>query len=128
MNSIRNKVTLIGNLGATPEIKTFEEDKRMARMSIATNETYKNKHGDRVTDTTWHTLVAWGPLADVFEKYTQKGSEVAIEGKLVNRSYTDKEGVKRYVTEIHVSDVLLLGNKGVTSEAKVEEGSFLNEE
>lgn len=111
MNSIRNKVTLIGNLGSDPEVKTFEGDKRMARASIATNETYKNKKGERVTDTTWHTLVAWGPLVDVLKKYTQKGSEIAVEGKLVNRSYTDKEGVKRYTTEVHISDVLLLGGK-----------------
>ncbi len=111
MNSLRNKVTLIGNLGNDPEIKMFDENKKMARLSVATNETYKNKSGDRVVDTTWHTLVAWGPLAEVFEKYTQKGNEIAVEGKLVNRNYTDKEGVKRYSTEIHVSDLVLLSGK-----------------
>lgn len=108
---MRNKVTLIGNLGNDPDVRTYEGDKRMARLSLATNETYKNKDGERVTDTTWHTLVVWGPLVDVFEKHTAKGNEIAIEGKLVNRSYTDKEGIKRYTTEIHVSDLLLLSGK-----------------
>jgi single-strand DNA-binding protein len=111
MYNMRNKVTLIGNLGNTAEVKTFEGEKKMARVSIATNETYKNKKGERVTDTTWHNIVAWGSLASILEKYTQKGSEVAVEGKLVNRNYTDKEGIKRYTTEIHLSDLLLLGGK-----------------
>ena len=111
MNTMRNKVTLIGNLGNTPEVKMFEGDKKMARLSIATNETYKNKKGERVTDTTWNNVVAWGPLVNIIEKHTQKGSEVAIEGRLVNRNYTDKEGIKRYTTEIHMSDLLLLGGK-----------------
>src|ERR1700751_4340465 len=111
MNNLRNKVTFIGNLGNTPEVKTFEGDKKMAKVSIATNEIYKNKKGERVNETTWHNVVAWGPLVNVLEKYTEKGTEVAIEGKLVNRNYTYKEGIKRYVTEIHMSDLLLLGGK-----------------
>ncbi len=111
MNNMRNKVTLIGNLGTAPEIKTFEGNKKMARVSIATNEIYKNKKGERVNDTTWHNVIAWGPLVEILEKYTQKGSEVAVEGKLVNRNYTDKEGVKRYATEVHMSDILLLSGK-----------------
>src|SRR6185503_15663787 len=108
---MRNKVTLIGHLGNKPEIKTFEEDKRMTRVSIATNESYKNKQGEKITDTTWHSIIAWGNLADILVKYTDKGSEIAIEGKLVNNNYTDKEGIKRYSTEIHISDLLLLGSK-----------------
>ena len=111
MNNMRNKVTLIGNLGNTPEVKTFEGDKKMARVSIATNETYKNKKGERVTDTTWHTLVAWGPLVTILEKYTQKGSEVAVEGKLVNSNYFDKDGIKRYTTEVQLSELFLLGGR-----------------
>ncbi|MGZ3863680.1 MAG: single-stranded DNA-binding protein [Bacteroidia bacterium] len=111
MNNIRNKVTLIGNLGGAPEIRTFEGNKRMARVAIATNETYKNKQGERVTNTTWHTLVAWGPLVTILEKYTQKGSEVAIEGKLVNSNYFDKDGIKRSTTEVQLSDLFLLGSK-----------------
>lgn len=106
--NIRNKVTLIGNLGSAPEIKTFEGNKKMARVSIATNETYKTKDGERKTDTSWHTLVAWGPLVSILEKYTQKGSKVAVEGKLVNNSYFDKEGIKRYSTEVQLNNLVLL--------------------
>ncbi len=106
--NIRNKVTLIGNLGNAPEIKTFDGNKKMARVAIATNETYKNKEGERVTDTSWHTLVAWGPLVSILEKYTQKGSKVAVEGKLVNNSYFDKEGIKRYNTEVQLNNLVLL--------------------
>lgn len=111
MNNIRNKVTLIGNLGGAPEIRTFDGNKKMARVSIATNETYKNKKGERITDTTWHTLVAWGPLVTILEKYTQKGTEVAVEGKLVNYNYFDKDGIKRFSTEVQVNDLFLLGSK-----------------
>ena len=106
--NIRNKVTLIGNLGSSPEIKTFEGNKKMARVSIATNETYKTKDGERKTDTSWHTLVAWGPLVSILEKYTRKGSKVAVEGKLVNNSYFDKEGIKRYSTEVQLNNLVLL--------------------
>ena len=109
MNTIRNKVTLIGNLGSSPEIRTFEGDKKMARVSIATNETYKTKEGERKTDTSWHTLIAWGHLVSILEKHTQKGSKVAIEGKLVNNSYFDKEGIKRYSTEVQLNNLVLLG-------------------
>jgi single-strand DNA-binding protein len=109
MNSIKNKVTLIGNLGNAPEIKSLENNKKLARVSIATNEIYKNQKGERVTDTTWHNVIMWSPLADIAEKLLKKGSEVAIEGKLINRSYTDKDGVKRYITEIQASELVLLG-------------------
>lgn len=109
MNSIKNKVTLIGNLGNAPEIKSLDNNKKLARVSIATNEVYKNQKGEKVTDTTWHNVIMWSPLAEIAEKLLKKGSEVAIEGKLVNRNYTDKQGVKRYITEIQASEVLLLG-------------------
>ncbi|MBI4945764.1 MAG: single-stranded DNA-binding protein [Bacteroidetes bacterium] len=111
MNTLRNKVQLIGNLGQNPEVKELDGGKKVAKFSLATNESYRNKAGEKVTDTQWHNLVAWGKTADVIEKYLKKGSEVAIEGKLLNRNYTDKEGVKRYVTEIQVSDLLMLGGK-----------------
>ena len=111
MNTLRNKVQLIGNLGQNPEVKELNGGKKVAKFSLATNETYKNKAGEKVTDTQWHNLVAWGKTADIIEKYLKKGSEVAIEGKLLNRNYTDKEGVKRYVTEIQVSELLMLGSK-----------------
>jgi len=111
MNTLRNKVQLIGNLGQNPEVKELNGGKKVAKFSLATNETYRNKAGEKVTDTQWHNLVAWGKNADIIEKYLKKGSEVAVEGKLLNRNYTDKEGVKRYVTEIQVSDLLMLGGK-----------------
>lgn len=109
MNALRNKVQLIGNLGMNPEIKTLDGGKKLAKMSIATNETYKNAKGEKVTETQWHHLIAWGKTATVIEKYLSKGSEVAIEGKLINRNYTDKEGVKRYITEIQVNELLMIG-------------------
>jgi len=111
MNALRNKVQLIGNLGLAPEIKTLESGRKLAKMSIATNESYKNAKGELVKETQWHNLIAWGKTADIIEKYLKKGSEVAIDGKLINRNYTDKEGVKRYVTEIEVDEVLILGGK-----------------
>ena len=111
MNALKNKVQLIGNLGNAPEVKTFDGGKKVVKMSIATNESYKNKKGEKVTETFWHNLVAWGKTADIAEKYLNKGSEVAIEGKLTNRSYTDKEGKKKYVTEVQVNELLILGPK-----------------
>lgn len=111
MNTLRNKVQLIGHLGMNPEIKTFDGGKKLAKMSIATNESYKNAKGELVKETTWHNLVAWNKTADIIEKYLTKGSEVAIEGKLVNKNYTDKEGVKRYTTEVSVNEVLMLDSK-----------------
>jgi single-strand DNA-binding protein len=111
MYAIKNKVQLIGNLGGNPEIKTTEGGKKLAKFSMATNEVYRNANGDKVTETQWHNLVAWGKVAEIAEKFLVKGSEVAIEGKLVNRSYNDKEGNKKYVTEVQVNEVLMLGEK-----------------
>ncbi len=109
--NLRNKVQLIGNLGMDPEVKEMKNGRKMATFSLATNETYKNNAGEKVTDTQWHNIVIWGQAAGIAERFLQKGSEVAVEGKLINRSYTDKEGNKRYVTEIEVRDLLLLGKK-----------------
>lgn len=109
MNTLRNKVRLIGNLGNDPEIITLESGKKLAKFSIATNETYKNKEGERVTDTQWHNVVAWGKTAEIVENYLTKGNEVAVEGKLVHRSYENKEGEKRYITEIKCNELLMLG-------------------
>ncbi len=111
MYALKNKVQLIGNLGNAPEIKTTEGGKKLARFSMATNESYRNTKGEKVTETQWHTLVAWGKVADIAEKFLVKGSEVAIEGKLINRNYTDKEGNKKFITEVQVAEVLLLGEK-----------------
>ncbi|MFN0728678.1 single-stranded DNA-binding protein [Polaribacter gochangensis] len=111
MSTLRNKVQLIGNLGNNPEIITLESGKKLAKMSIATNETYKNAQGEKVTDTQWHNVVAWNKTAEIIEKYLQKGSEVAIEGKLTSRSYEDKDGTKKYITEIVCNEMLMLGGK-----------------
>jgi len=111
MNALRNKVQLIGRLGAKAEFKTLDGGKAMARFSIATNETYRNAKGEKVDETTWHQLVAWGRTAEIINRYTDKGSEIAIEGKLVNRSFTGKDGVKKHTTEIQVKEVLLMGEK-----------------
>lgn len=109
MNTLRNKVQLIGNLGNDPEILTLESGKKLAKFSIATNENYKNAQGEKVTDTQWHNIIAWGKTADIVEKYVGKGKEVAIEGKLTSRSYDTKEGEKRYVTEVVCNELLMLG-------------------
>jgi single-strand DNA-binding protein len=118
MYAMKNKVQLIGNLGQAPAIKTTESGKKLAQFSVATNESYQNAQGDKITETQWHQVVAWGKLADIVEKYLIKGKEVAIEGKLVNRNYTDKQGVKHYATEVVASDLLMLGtNKPAEKEA-----------
>lgn len=111
MNALRNKVQLIGNLGMDPEVKNLEGGKKLAKVSIATNETYTNAKGEKVKDTQWHNLIAWGKTADIMGKYLKKGSEVAVEGKLINKNYTGKDGVKRYSTEIQVNELLILGKK-----------------
>lgn len=111
MYALRNKVQLIGNLGHKPEIRTLEGGKKMARFSVATHESYRNAEGVKVTDTQWHNLVAFGKVAEIAEKYLDKGSEVAVEGKLANRTWNDKDGNKRSSTEVHVNEVLLLGEK-----------------
>ncbi|MBD3636954.1 MAG: single-stranded DNA-binding protein [Crocinitomicaceae bacterium] len=111
MNNLRNKVQLIGHTGQTPEIISFENGNKLAKMSLATNEFYKNAKGEKVKETQWHSIFCWGPTADIFEKYVKKGQEIAVEGKLVTRSYETKEGEKRYRTEVQVTDLLLLGKK-----------------
>ncbi len=111
MNNLKNKVQLIGNLGDNPTVINLDSGKKLAKFSIATNESYRNVQGEQVKDTQWHNVVAWGKTAEIIEKYLQKGNEIAVEGKLVNRSYDDKEGNKRYVTEIVVNELLMLGNK-----------------
>ncbi|MCX8019812.1 MAG: single-stranded DNA-binding protein [Chitinophagaceae bacterium] len=111
MYALKNKVQLIGNLGNAPEIRNLESGKKVARFSVATTEVYRNAKGERVTETQWHNVVAWGKLAEIAEKYLTKGKEVAVEGKLINRSYNDKNGAKKYITEIQVNELLLLGSK-----------------
>ena len=116
MYALKNKVQLIGNLGAKPEVKETETGKKLATFSIATSESYRNGKGEKVTETQWHRVVAWGKVADIAEKYLDKGKEVASEGKLVSRSYNDKAGAKKYITEVQVSEMLLLGAKNKVKE------------
>lgn len=109
MNAMKNTVQLIGNVGNEPEIKTFDGGKKLANLTIATNDSYKNDKGEKVEQTEWHKVVAWGKTADIIEKYVTKGLQIAVEGKLTHRSYDDKNGEKRYITEVVVNEVLLLG-------------------
>ena len=109
MNAMRNRVQLIGHVGNDPEIKNLDGGKKVANLTIATNDSYKNDKGEKVEQTEWHKVVAWGKTAEIIEKYVKKGKEIAIEGKLTHRSYDDKNGEKRYITEVVVNEVLLLG-------------------
>ncbi|WP_333599112.1 single-stranded DNA-binding protein [Flavobacterium sp.] len=109
MNAMRNKVQLIGHVGQEPEVKIFDGGKKVANITIATNDYYINDKGDKVEQTEWHRVSAWGKVADIIEKYVTKGKEICIEGKLTHRSYDDKDGTKRYVTEVVANDILLLG-------------------
>jgi single-strand DNA-binding protein len=111
MNNLRNSVRLIGNLGAAPDVKSLEKGSKVARINLATHESYKNAKGEKVSETCWHNLVAWGKTADIAEKYLDKGSEIAIEGKLTTRSYNNKEGEKKFITEIVVNEIMMLGKK-----------------
>ena len=105
---MKNLVQLIGHVGQEPEIKNLETRKKLANISIATNEVYYRENGDKVEKTEWHRVTAWGKVAEIIEKHVTKGKEIAIEGKLTHRSYDDKDGNKRYVTEIVANEILLL--------------------
>ncbi len=106
---MKNRVQLIGHVGQEPEIKNLEGGKKLANISIATNEVYYKENGDKVEKTEWHRVTAWGKTAEIIEKYVVKGKEVGIEGKLTTRSYDDKDGNKKYITEIVANEILLLG-------------------
>ena len=112
MNALRNKVKLIGRLGQDPEVKTLESGKKVAHFTLATNDSYKNADGTKVEETTWHTVVAWNGLAELSTKFLRKGREVCIEGRIQYRSYIDKNGVQKNVTEIVASDLVLLSSGG----------------
>jgi single-strand DNA-binding protein len=108
MNSLRNRVQLIGNLGQDPEIKTLESGKKVAHFTLATNDSYKNAEGTKVEEVTWHNLVAWNGTAEIASKFLKKGKEICIEGRISYRTYTDKNGIVKNATEITVTDLLLL--------------------
>ena len=113
-SSVKNSVRIIGNLGKDPEIKIFGKsgsDQKLAKFSIATTEVYTNKKGEKVEDTQWHNVIVWGKLAGIVEKFIAKGSKIALEGKLTNRSYEDKSGNKKYITEITANDIHMLSKK-----------------
>ena len=109
MNAMKNRVQLIGHVGNEPEIKTLEGGKKVARLTIATNDLYYKENGDKVEQTEWHRVTAWVKTAEIIEKYVIKGKEIAIDGKLTHRSYDDKNGEKRYITEVLANEILLLG-------------------
>jgi len=111
MSDLRNRVSLIGHVGSEPEVKTFDSKGKLAKFSLATNETYQNSKGEKVSETQWHNVVAWQGLATVIEQHVQKGSFLIVEGKIVNRSYTTKDGETRYITEIVASSMNFLGPK-----------------
>jgi len=117
MKNLRNQVQLIGHLGADPEMKEFSTGSNKVNMSVATSETYKNKSGERVTDTQWHQVIAWNGTAKYAHSYLTKGTEVMVQGKLVSRSYEDKEGKTKYITEVVADQLLILHKK----EAKEEQ-------
>jgi single-strand DNA-binding protein len=106
-----NKVILVGNLGKDPEVRHLENGRAVANFSLATSETYKNKQGERVTNTEWHNIVLWSPIAEIAEKFLKKGNQVYIEGKLTSRSWDDQDGNKRYTTEVVGNNLTLLGTK-----------------
>lgn len=111
MSTLRNKVQLIGNVGNQPEIIALSNGKKASKLSLATNEIFINEKGEKTTDTQWHNLIAYGKTAEIIEKYVPKGKEIAVEGKLNYRSYEDKNGEKRYITEIIIGELVLLGSK-----------------
>ena len=110
MKNLSNKVNLIGNLGNDPELVQLESGRSLTKFSIATSSSYKNADGEQVKDTQWHNIIAWGKTAEIAAKYLKKGSRVALEGKLSNRKYTAKDGNDRYITEIIINELMMLGN------------------
>jgi len=107
MSTLRNSVRLIGRVGNNPEVKNLDGGKKVATLTLATNEVYYNDKNEKVETTQWHNLVAWGKVAEIIEKFVEKGKEIAIEGKLTYRNYDDKDGNKRYVTEVVINEIVL---------------------
>jgi len=114
MNAIKNQVQLIGNLGKDVELVTLESGNKLARITLATNSYYKNKEGEKVQETQWHNLNAWGKKAEAMEKILKKGSELIVNGKLTYTNYVDKEGIKRYNSVIVVNDFMTISKKEET--------------
>ena len=121
-----NKVILLGNLGKDPEVRRLDDGRGVANFSLATSETYKNKSGEKVTNTEWHNIGLWSPLADIAENYLKKGSQGDIEGKIANRSYEDKEGVKKYISEVVGREITLLGRAPSSDSMNTQESTTQN--
>lgn len=111
MKNLRNSVQLIGRLGKDPEVKQLTSGKTLTTFSLATSDSYKNAQGEKVEDTQWHNIVAWGKTAEIAGEYLKKGQEVALEGKLIHRSYETSNGDKRYITEVNMNELLMIGGK-----------------
>jgi single-strand DNA-binding protein len=111
MSNLKNRVTLIGHVGQSPEVKSFDAKGKLARFSLATNDFYKNTKGEKIEDTQWHNIVDWAGLANMVETHVEKGAYLVLEGKIVNRSYETKEGEKRYITEIVANEINFLSLK-----------------
>jgi single-strand DNA-binding protein len=110
-NTVVNSVRLLGNLGKDPSVKTFSNGGKIANCSLATPHVYKDKDGNKVEETDWHNIVIKGKLAEIAEKYLTKGSQVAIEGSLRSRKYTDSEGIDKYITEVIVNELQMVGRR-----------------
>jgi single-strand DNA-binding protein len=124
MSSLKNRAILIGRLGRDPETKTIENGKKVTHFTLATDDSFKNAEGQKVSEATWHNITAWNGLADVADRFLKKGREVAVEGRIVYRSYEDKKGVMKYITEIVLDDLVLLGSGKNSGNGKDKEGEL----
>ena len=124
-SSLVNSVRLLGNVGNNPEVKTFEDGNKVARLSLATNEVYYNKQKEKITITEWHSLNLWGKKAELVENYVTKGDRLLIEGKLKYSSYTDKDGILKYKTEIEVNELQFLSYNTKKEQAEAENSDNL---
>ncbi len=124
MNTLKNRVLLIGRLGQNPETKTIDNGKKVTRFTLATDDSYKNSEGQKIKEATWHNIVAWNGIADVADRFLKKGRQVAVEGRIVYRSYEDKKGLTKNITEIVLNDLMLLGSGKANGTGKDEEGEL----
>ena len=124
MSSLKNRVILIGRLGRDPETKTIENGKKVTHFTLATDDSFKNAEGQRISEATWHNIIAWNGLADVADRFLKKGKQVAVEGRIVYRTYEDKKGVTKYTTEIVLDDLVLLGSGKNSGNGKDKEGEL----
>jgi len=111
MKNLKNSVRLVGFLGKDPEVKVFQSGKKKAQFLLATRENYRNAQGEQMSETQWHNVVAWGRNATLAEQYLQKGKQVAIAGRLIHNSYEDKAGIRQFVTEILMNELVMLDRR-----------------